>query len=399
MIIPGHFHVFSEGRPVADLFKEKMMITVADCSIPFVEESFSGFGPVVQTAGRALSRDKLTEADMLLVRSVTRVDEKLLRDTPVKFVGTATIGIDHIDVGYLRQQGIGFAAAPGSNAQSVAEYVVCALVSLCRALSLPLQGKTLGIIGHGNVGSRVAVKAQALGMRCLINDPPLQRTTGNKCYVPLDEVLQKADAVTLHVPLTLSGQDATLSMANEAFFRRMKPGAIFINTSRGRVVSEAALRACRKSLAGVILDVWENEPALDARTLDEADIATPHIAGYSFDGKVNGTRMIYKAACDFFGRPATWTGPSGCNNDTVVDVRESPDPVAHALQSTYPLMDDDGMLRKISGQENKGAYFDHLRATYRRRLEFEHFVVQCSKHQSTEADMLEHLGFRVRREE
>jgi erythronate-4-phosphate dehydrogenase len=356
------------------------MKIIADGNIPFVEEAFTQFGEVIVVPGRSISRDMLLDASLLLVRSITNVDRALLNDTAIKFVATATIGVDHIDIPYLKSNSIGFASAPGSNAQSVAEYVGTALAHLSHTLGFELGKKVLGIIGVGNVGSRVVKVAQALGMACLLNDPPKQRATNGGGYVSLDEVLEKSDIVTLHVPLIESGIDKTAHMVNDDFINKMKPGAILINTSRGKVVDEQAVRNNRAKLSALVLDVWAHEPSISCETLDLATIATPHIAGYSFDGKVRGTEMIYEAACDFFRKEKTWNGQAhvGVKPETTIDVRTSAAPVLHALREAYPIISDDRRLRRIKDEQNRGAYFDALRKNYPRRLEFRHFEVLCS---------------------
>jgi erythronate-4-phosphate dehydrogenase len=369
------------------------MNIVADSNIPYVQEAFSAFGNVLAVSGREIRRSILSKADMLVVRSVTRVDHALLHGTPVQFVGTATIGTDHVDAEYLKNRGIGFAAAPGSNALSVAQYVMCALIKMGRVFSLDLRGKTLGIIGAGNVGSRLAPLAQAVGMQCLFNDPPLQRTGGGG-FSPLAKILSVADALSLHVPLTATGPDATAHLADDDFFKAMKPGAIFINTSRGGVVREESLRERREKLAGVVLDVWDNEPEINLETLAAVDIATPHIAGYSFDGKINGVRMVYAAACSFFNIEATWAPAlMELGQANIIDLRTSSDPLSEALESAYPIQDDDRRLREITRRRDRGEYFDHLRKTYRQRLEFQRHTVRLSSGQARAAQTLKELGF------
>ncbi|MBM3335143.1 4-phosphoerythronate dehydrogenase, partial [Candidatus Sumerlaeota bacterium] len=283
------------------------MKIVADENIPFAAEAFAQLGDVVTVRGRAIKRDTVRDADALIVRSVTRVNADLLDGTAVRFVATATIGFDHVDVGYLRQRGIGFASAPGSNANSVAEYVVAALLVLARRKGFRLEGKTVGVVGVGNVGSRVVQKAAALGMKVLQNDPPLQRQTGDPLFLPL-EALFDADILTFHVPLTRTGTDATYHMIGDQLLSRLRPGAIVINTSRGAVADTAALLRAAASgrLGGLVLDVFEGEPKINVELVRRADIATAHIAGYSYDGKARGTQMVYRAACEFFGLPAQW---------------------------------------------------------------------------------------------
>jgi erythronate-4-phosphate dehydrogenase len=374
------------------------MKIIADGNIPFVEEAFAEFGEVVIVPGRSISRDMLLDASLLLVRSITTVDRALLNDTSIKFVATATIGVDHIDILYLTSKSIGFASAPGSNAQSVAEYVGTALAHLSHTLGFELGKKVLGIIGVGNVGSRVTKVAEALGMTCLLNDPPRQRAENGNGFVSLDEVLEKCDIVTLHVPLIESGIDKTAHMVNDDFINKMKPGAILINSSRGKVVDEQAVRNHREKLGGLVLDVWAHEPSISCETLDLATIATPHIAGYSFDGKVRGTEMIYEAACDYFHKEKTWNGQAhvGIKPEKTIDVRTSAAPILKAIEQAYPIMSDDTRLRKIKDEQNRGAYFDSLRKNYTKRLEFRHFEVLCSNEQkNTAIPVLSELGFVV----
>ncbi|MCK4325827.1 4-phosphoerythronate dehydrogenase, partial [bacterium] len=211
------------------------MKIVADKNIPFVEEAFGKLGEVATLPGRQINSSAVKEADVLLVRTVTRVDERLLKGSRVRFVATATIGLDHVDLDYLKKKGIGFASATGCNANSVAEYIVAALLIFAQRYEFSLSGKTIGVVGVGNVGSRVVEKAGILGMNVLQNDPPLARKTGESRFRPLEELLQKSDILTLHVPLSHEGEDATYHMANEALFEKMKKGGFFINTSRGAV--------------------------------------------------------------------------------------------------------------------------------------------------------------------
>jgi erythronate-4-phosphate dehydrogenase len=375
------------------------MNIVVDANIPFAETAFSAFGNVRVASGRAIDHALVKDADMLLVRSVTSVDKELLHDTAVRFVGTATIGTDHVDTDYLASRGIAFVSAPGSNARSVAEYVACALVHVFEGDLENLSRKTLGVIGAGNVGSRVLSIARGLGMPCLVNDPPLQKKTGGEGFVSLDEILSKSDIVTIHVPLIHSGEFSTVSLVDKRFIETMKSPAMLINTSRGQVVEEAALRSLRSGLGPVVLDVWENEPSISPETLALATIATPHIAGYSYDGKVRGSRMLFEAVAGFLNCRVQWedavtdTGAEA----TTIDVRGANRPLARALEAAYPIMDDDARLRGIIDKKEPGAYFDGLRKSYPKRLEFEHFTVCCSPGQEkTFGRVLGNLGFKVR---
>ena len=286
-----------------------MMKIIADANIPFVAECFSSIGEVEVVGGRQITPGVVTDADVLLVRSITPVGVDLLAGSKVRFVATATIGFDHIDVDYLRRNNIGFASAPGSNANSAAEYVIAGLLEIGRKYDLDLEGKSIGIIGVGNVGSRVAKKCAALGMQLYLNDPPLQRQTGDTKYLPLEELFD-CDFITLHTPLTFGGLDKTYHLADESFFKSLKERCVFVNASRGGVVDGGALKAAIRSgrLRAVVLDVWEDEPNIDTELLELIDIGTPHIAGYSLDGKIAGMIMIYKSACEHFGmsRSLTW---------------------------------------------------------------------------------------------
>ena len=344
------------------------MEILADENIPFVREAFSAFGEVTAVSGRDISPTLVRDADVLLVRTVTRVDRHLLEASSVSFVASPTSGFDHVDVDYLEARGIGFAYAPGSNANSVAEYVVAALLELEPRVG-PLSGKSLGIVGCGHVGSRVSELGEALGMRCVLNDPPLERDTVDSRYSSIEDVLG-CDVVSFHVPLTLDGPDATHHMVNEGFLRCMKPGAVFVNTSRGAVVDDDALKKVlvEGRLGGCVLDVWENEPNIDVELLERVDIGTPHIAGYSFDGKVKGLRQIYEQACAHFSVPRDW--------DSTAEVATHAPPAAanlhEALRQSYDIMADDKALRKLSdlSHRDQPAYFDQLRKNYPVRREY-----------------------------
>lgn len=352
------------------------MKVVADENIPYVREAFETFGEVVTLPGRKMTNADLAGADILLVRSITKVNAALLEGTPVKFVATATIGVDHIDQDYLRARGIGFSSAPGCNANSVAEYITAALFHLAQKHALQLDKMSLGIVGVGNVGRKVAAKARALGLRVVLNDPPLAEATCEPAYRSLAE-LQACDIVTFHVPLEKSGPYPTVHLCDAAFLAAMKPGSILINTARGPVVDNAALLA---SLNGghtraAILDVWEGEPNTNADLLARVDIASPHIAGYSFDGKVNGTRQIYEAACRHFGRTAAWDPAPLLPTPECPEIHlESGDSVADCVHRVYDILADDARMRETLQlpEAERPVYFDRLRKDYPRRREFTH---------------------------
>ena len=346
----------------------------------------------------------LRDADALLVRSVTRVNEALLAASAVQFVATATIGFDHVDLGYLASRGIALASAQGSNARSVAEYVLAALAVLAKRGGYPMTQQVLGIVGCGNVGGRLARMAEAIGMKVLRNDPPLARQTGDPRYVPLD-ALADADVVTFHVPLERGGPDPTYHMINEALLARLKRGATLINTSRGAVAETAALKAAIADgrLGRVILDVWEKEPNIDVELLGRVDLATPHIAGYSYDGKVNGTRMVLEALCRHFGLRREWDPsplmPPPANPRVSLPASISIDEAMYASShAAYDVEVDDRRLRAIASEpaEKRAKLFDGLRRNYPVRREFPETTVEMAEPSAAVKAALEALGFRIR---
>ncbi len=348
------------------------MRIVADPNIPFVQEAFGPLGEVRLVPGREINAGAVRDADALLVRSVTPVNAALLDGSAAKFVATATIGTDHIDQGYLSSRGIGFASAQGGNANSVAEYVVAAMLELARLRKFRLRDKTLGVIGVGHVGSRVVRNAEALGMRVLANDPPRARGKKTTPFIPLEHLLAETDIITLHVPLTREGPGATFHFFDKdrlGLLKNRQP--ILINTSRGAVVDNPALLKAIDGewLGGVVLDVWENEPRISPELLEVVDLATPHIAGYSFDGKVNGTQMIYDALCDFFDIKATWEPALPPSPDprvelTVSSGEDDEEVLRRVVRRLYDITADDTALRQNI------LTFDKLRAEYPVRREF-----------------------------
>ena len=380
------------------------MKIVADANIPFVRECFSSIADVELMSGRDMTPEAVAGADALLVRSITPVNEPLLAGSSVRFVGTATIGFDHVDVGYLEQHHIGFASAPGSNANSAAEYIIAALLELVRRHGIRLEGKSIGVIGAGNVGSRVAAKCEGLGMKVLRNDPPLQRETGDPKYVPV-EALYDCDFITIHTPLTREGIDKTFHLANERFFTSLKQGAVFLNASRGAVVDSAALRAAIEAgrLQAVALDVWEHEPDIDVDLLKRVDLGSPHIAGYSLDGKIAGLIMIYEAVCRHFGltpkhRVEDFLPEADVPRlDLATEGRDDEAVLAEVAEAVYSIKRDDADLRQIDAEppQTRGRFFDALRKNYPVRREFHNTTVILDNLQSTWAAKLQGMGFKV----
>ncbi len=376
---------------------------VADENIPLAREAFGALGTVELVPGRALDASTVARADALIVRSVTRVDERLLEGSAVRFVGTATIGRDHVDVAYLERRGIRFAWAPGCNARSVAEYVVAALLELEEERGREWRGATLGVVGVGNVGRLVVELGRALGFEILACDPPRAEAEGrDDLFVPLVRVLDEADVVTLHVPLERHGRHATHHLLGARELERLRDGAVVINTSRGGVVDEAALReACAAGRITAVLDVWEGEPEPHPGSLDAAALATPHIAGYSLDGKLAGTWMIAEALYRFAG--------AGTPPDPALFERPLADPilrvagrgraaVREAVRAAYSIRADDRRMREALATAGaaRGAAFDRLRRDYPVRRELPRYEVCGAALDAETRATLAALGFGVR---
>jgi erythronate-4-phosphate dehydrogenase len=379
----------------------QLLRILADTNIPLATEAFGGFGEVRKLPGHAITSAELADVDVLLVRSVTKIDEQLLAGSAVRFVGTATAGTDHVDVDYLRRAEIGFASAPGSNATSVVEYTLAALISTAADMGVGLRGCTLGVVGCGWIGEEVAVRAEALGMDVLRCDPPLDAQHPRPSpYAALDEVLAQSDFVTIHTPLTPTKEEAyaTYHLIGPAALAMMKPEAVLINTARGAVVDNAALKAALQthSIAGAALDVWEGEPEVDTDLVRLVRIATPHIAGYSFDGKLEGTRMLEEALRVWLVGRAEYAPPAW-DSEAALGVMQSKDLVLHALpvqdgidelnevrwlnvlvRQAYNLRKDDTRFRQVvlgAPPSERAAAFRELRRTYPVRRTWGRFTV------------------------
>ena len=346
---------------------------VADENIPNVAALFSSLGEVTTVNGRQLSAAQIAQADVLLVRSVTRVDENLLAGSAVKFVGTATIGIDHLDTEYLDRNGIHWTSAPGSNANSVADYVISALCRLDGVIPSLFSGAVVGIIGMGNVGSRVYHRLSQLGVRCCAYDPLLEQDKYS-VLTDLDTVLA-ADVVCLHTPLTTSGDFPTYHLLDEKRLGQLKPATVLLNAGRGAVIDNQALKQLlsRRDDLCVVLDVWEHEPTIDIELMKLVDIATPHIAGYSLDGKLAGAEMLYQACCDFFEQVES---PSLSNTEKrllpLTEKQQLHRGIKEAVLACYDVAEDDQRLRGgllHCDEAERGAVFDRLRKQYPVRRE------------------------------
>jgi len=380
------------------------MKIVSDANIPFVENCFSSIGEVDVVPGREIRAEVIADADVLLVRSITRVDSDLLAGSSVRFVGTATIGFDHVDTDFLSKNNIGFASAPGSNANSAAEYVVAALLSVAQKHKIRLEGSSIGIVGVGNVGSSVERKVKALGMKVYLNDPPLKRQTGDAKYLPLEKLFG-CDFITLHTPLTFDGIDKTFHLADEKFFKSLRDECVFINTSRGAVVDTITLKGAIQvgKLGAVVLDVWENEPNIDIELLRIVDLSTPHIAGYSLDGKVAGMIMIYRGVCEHFGLEAKYDVGDFLPEPDVGELKVEPstgqeqDIIHRAVQQVYAINRDDFNTREIAmvPEDQRAKFFDDLRKNYPVRRELQNTKIILKTSCESLAKKLMGIGFRV----
>lgn len=375
------------------------MKLVVDENIAYGKEAFSNIGEVRLAHGREIDKALLKDADALITRSVTNVNEDLLKNTPVKFVGTATIGTDHIDVDYLNKTGIEFTSAKGCNSFAVAEYVITAISNLAYKNNFNLQDKILGIVGAGNIGSKLAKFGKALGMKVLKNDPPLKRKSSNNEFVELSEILN-ADIISLHVPLNLTGIDKTYHLIDDEVISKVKPGTVLINSSRGSVVDNEAMlnRLKEKNDLITVFDVWENEPSINQEFLGLVNLGTPHVAGYSLEGKVNGTKMVYDKLCEFLGIEKTWRPNLPKVEDNIFKVGDENLETAlyRITNKVFPVEEDDRNFKKAASLNNAELpkYFDTLRKNYRIRREFDNYEVRCGSNELS--FIFEKLRFNVR---
>lgn len=370
------------------------MKILVDENMPYARELFSRVGEVQSVAGRHINAGMLREADALMVRSVTKVDAALLGGSGVKFVGSATAGTDHVDQDWLARAGIGFSGAPGCNAVAVVEYVISALLMLAERDGFALREKTVGIIGAGNVGGRLHRRLQALGINSLRCDPPLAARGGAGPFYPLEKLVADADILTFHTPLTRSGPDATWHQVDDELLAALPDGRILINACRGAVVDNAALlRALTQGKQlRVILDVWEPEPGLSLPLLARVDLGTPHIAGYSLEGKARGTTQIFEAFGRFLGQSLPAPLDQLLPRPAVERIRVH-GPVDEALLKrlahlVYDVRRDDGPLRRAASVTGE---FDRLRKLYPERREWSSLRVEIDDPQSR--GLLNDLGF------
>jgi erythronate-4-phosphate dehydrogenase len=376
------------------------MLIVADENIPLLDAFFQGFGEIRRVPGRSIDRATVEQADVLLVRSVTNVNRALLEGSKVRFVGTCTIGTDHLDLDYFNRAGIQWSSAPGCNARGVVDYVLGSLQTLAEIEGADLNQRTYGVVGAGEVGGRLVKVLKGLGWNVLVCDPPRQIAEDGD-YVSLEQIIEQCDVISLHTPLTKSGNGSTWHLLDRERLNRLKPGAWLINASRGPVVDNAALRDVlleREDLQAV-LDVWEGEPEVDVELADLCVLATPHIAGYSLDGKQRGTAQIYQAFCAHLGQapaielsdllPPPWLAE--------VHLNASTDPawaLATLCRSVYdPRRDDADFRRSLVGTvDEQRKAFDLLRKHYPERREIDGLKVRIHGQSVRLSGIVEALG-------
>ena len=339
------------------------MKIVADKDVPFLNGVLEPYGEVLYKKGAEITNEDVKDADALILRTRTICNEELLEGSTVKLIATATIGTDHVDFDYCNSHGIEVQNAAGCNAGGVMQYVFSALYGVAARKGIKIDGVTLGIIGVGNVGKKVEQMARYLGFNVLKCDPPRAQAEGPEGFCSLDELLEQAQIVTLHVPL----DENTRGMANEPFFAHMQQGAIFINASRVEVVDESALKMALPKLGATVIDTWNNEPNIDVELVDMVDIATPHIAGYSYQGKQMGTAMAVRAVARHFGLEALYDffpDDEPNHEPVLLDLKgKNHGQIAAVFQYNYPIFTDDFRFRMEPSR------FEKLRSEYQYRRE------------------------------
>ncbi|HOK04859.1 MAG TPA: 4-phosphoerythronate dehydrogenase PdxB [Victivallales bacterium] len=368
---------------------------VVDSKIPFIKGVLEKKGiEVLYLEPAKIAKESVKDADGLIIRTRTKCNETLLEGTNVKFIATATIGFDHIDTNYCRKKDIFWTNAPGCNSSSVAQYICSAILNWALSVEKELKGLNIGIIGVGNVGSKVAKVSEILGMQTLLNDPPREEKEGKKNFVPLKTILEEADIITIHVPLEYEGVHKTFHFANDNFFSEIRKKPLFINSSRGEVVDSIALKKAisQNLISSAIIDVWENEPNIDRELLKLAKFATPHIAGYSTDGKANGTAMSIRAASRFFklGLDDWYPDNIPLPENYRLNLSSSGFQfIADAVNSSYDIRKDDSALRESPES------FENLRGKYPLRREFNAFEIDALGQSPKIINQLTELGFKI----
>lgn len=371
------------------------MKIIIDDKIPYIRGAFEDVAEVIYLPGSKTTAEIVRDADAIVTRTRTICNEKLLAGSSVKFIATATIGYDHIDTDYCDAAGIKWTNAPGCNSKSVEQYIASTLMVLAETKKLQLKDLCIGIVGVGNVGSKVAKICEIFGMKVLLNDPPRERAEGPEKFVSLETVKNEADIISLHVPLNTKGEDATFHMGDESFFSALKKKPVLINSCRGEVIKTDAVKKALKAkyISSFVCDCWENEPDLDLELLEMTEIATPHIAGYSKDGKAKGTSMSVQAISDFFGLGLNNWQPSGVELPTnpIIEIdgegMSEQEIFSKAILHTYDIRHDDKLLR-LSPE-----HFEQQRGDYPTRREFPAFTIRTQRVEEKTLEKLKQIGF------
>lgn len=378
------------------------MKLVIDANIPAADACFGHFGSLTRVPGREINATHLQDADALIVRSITQVNDKLLADSPVHFIGTCTIGTDHIDHAALAQRDITFASAPGCNADAVVDYVLSSLLTLAERDGWALGERTVGIVGVGNVGSRLQARLTAMGVATLACDPPRAEAEPRHEFYSLDALIEYCDVLCLHTPLTREGPHATYQLLNAQRIDELAPGSVLLNAGRGDCVDGLALRGrlASKGDISAVLDVWEEEPAIDAGLRDMVSLATPHIAGHSLDGKLRGTWMIQQALARHCGQPADLTFANICPPPALASLHlqhalPPEDALRLCIRAVYDVRRDHDALQRQTQRHGMRKGFDDCRANYPLRREYATLTVQLSGEAVALEGMLRGAGFNV----
>jgi erythronate-4-phosphate dehydrogenase len=372
-----------------------MIHITTDENIPFIRGVLEPFAKVQHLPSSAITSKRIRNSDALLIRTRTLCNKDLLEGTKVKFIATATIGTDHIDLEYCRQKNIAVSSAPGCNAESVNQYVASALSWLRLKRLTRFRNKKIGIVGVGNVGARVMKTARALGMTPMPNDPPRVAKEGLKGFFSLEQILNEAEIITLHVPLKLSGEVATYHLVGDEFLHQAQRLEMLINTSRGAVCNTTALANSAGMLRAMVHDVWENEPDIDRGLLQKTTLGTAHIAGYSVDGKANASGSVVRSLSRHFGlglddwKPENLAPPEKPVIELECHRKEDEEVIASAILHTYKISSDSERLKERPDE------FEKLRNNYPPRREFNQYTCKLSHPSHTVIDSLKLLGFNI----
>lgn len=371
---------------------------VADDKIPFLKGVLEPFCNIEYYPGKEITKEKIKDTDVLIVRTRTKCNAELLEGSNIKLITTATIGYDHIDTAYCEQNNIKWLNAPGCNSVSVKQYITAAILYLAQKEKFDPAEKTIGIVGVGNVGSKIKEVAAILGMRVLLNDPPRERAEGGEAFCNLQRIMEESDIITFHVPLNKEGKDKTYHLADENFFNSLTQKPIIINSSRGEVIKTSALLDAinKNKIKNIILDVWENEPEIDLKLLELVDVGSPHIAGYSADGKANGTSVCVNAINKYFnlGLKDDWYPDEIPNplDGNVINInckgKSDLEIITEAVSYTYNIVDDYNRLKTSPGT------FEKQRGNYPVRREFGNYNIILENENTVIVNKLEKLGFK-----